>query len=83
MSLNSQPQPVAQPARVDHGVYTRESTDMNQPAPNQPMEPQRPLPNSQPDLSLSGGENCHGFCMGRCCLIIPCPLPMDCCIIPR
>ncbi|CAG7558744.1 unnamed protein product [Fusarium equiseti] len=78
MSSVSQPQP----AHVDHQAYTAESMEMSQPKAHQPMDAQKPQDASEPDLNLRGGEDCGGWCRGRFCCIIPCPIPINCCIIP-
>ncbi|SPJ75328.1 uncharacterized protein FTOL_05059 [Fusarium torulosum] len=83
MSSVSQPLPVARAAGSDQ-QYVSESMEMSQPKAHQPMDPQRPQPqtNGEPELSLRGGEDCGGWCRGRFCFLIPCPIPIKCCVIP-
>ncbi|KAF5000052.1 hypothetical protein FGRMN_2063 [Fusarium graminum] len=78
MSPVSQPEPVAQVAKPQDQPL--EQMQMAQPRANQPMNPQQPHPNSEPELSLRGGEDCHGWCRGRLCSLIPCPIPIHCCV---
>ncbi|KAL2128327.1 hypothetical protein VTI74DRAFT_9341 [Chaetomium olivicolor] len=49
-----------------------------QPPVSQPMNPNKPHPESE--LGLRGGER-SSLCPGRFCFCVPCPLPCDCCII--
>jgi hypothetical protein len=46
------------------------------------LDPQRPQESFEPELSLRGGEDCGGWCRGRFCFLIPCPIPIRCCVIP-
>ncbi|KAK3331860.1 hypothetical protein B0T19DRAFT_414111 [Cercophora scortea] len=49
-----------------------------QPPAFQPMDAQKPHPDSE--MGLRGGDR-GGCCPGRFCFCIPCPLPCDFCII--
>jgi len=60
------------PAQV-HSLHTA------QPPASQPMNPQKPHPESDAQLGLRGGRS--DLCPGRFCFCVPCPLPCDCCII--
>ncbi|CEJ94111.1 hypothetical protein VHEMI09662 [[Torrubiella] hemipterigena] len=51
------------------------------PAPHMAMDPTAPHPESE-QPRLRGGHNEGGACPGRFCFIIPCPIPINCCIIP-
>ncbi|CVK91961.1 hypothetical protein FPRO06_08822 [Fusarium proliferatum] len=85
MSPVSEPQPVAQPAGNNQQGYAPECMEMVQPRAHQPMDPQKPQDNierAEPELNLRGGKDCDGHCRGRFCFIIPCPIPINCCIIP-
>ncbi|KAK1750956.1 hypothetical protein QBC47DRAFT_392983 [Echria macrotheca] len=73
-----QPQ-VSQTSKEPEPVQLR-SPQTTPPSALQPMDPQRPHPES--DVGLRGGyHERRGPCPGRFCFIIPCPLPCDCCII--
>ncbi|KAL2021591.1 hypothetical protein VTK56DRAFT_6944 [Thermocarpiscus australiensis] len=69
-------QAVAANARQPEPVHMRD-LQTTQPAALQPMNPQRPHPESE--VGLRGGERSR-LCPGRFCLCIPCPLPWDVCI---
>ncbi|KAJ4245514.1 hypothetical protein NW762_014023 [Fusarium torreyae] len=65
---------------------TNELSEVRQPQPletQQPkahntMDPQKAPETEEPSLNLRGG----GACDGRLCGIIPCPIPVNCWIIP-
>ncbi|KAL7796703.1 hypothetical protein V8C37DRAFT_326079 [Trichoderma ceciliae] len=40
-----------------------------------------PHPETTNDVEMRGGDD-GGSCPGRFCFIIPCPIPIDCCIFP-
>ncbi|KAF5973221.1 hypothetical protein FBULB1_8416 [Fusarium bulbicola] len=82
MSPVSAPQPTAQPAGINQQGYTPESMEMVQPRADQPTDTQQLQENAEPELGLRGGEDCDGWCRGRFCFIIPCPIPIKCCFIP-
>ncbi|KAK8147992.1 hypothetical protein G3M48_000582 [Beauveria asiatica] len=55
----------------------------SQPTRHQAMDPQQPHvenENTEPELGLRGGQG--EMCPGRFCFIIPCPIPINCCIFP-
>ncbi|KAF4962376.1 hypothetical protein FSARC_9542 [Fusarium sarcochroum] len=80
MSSLSQPKPIAQVAKTQERPF--EQMQMDQPKAQQPMDTQKPQPDTEPELNLRGGEDCGGYCRGRFCFIIPCPIPINCCVIP-
>lgn len=47
-----------------------------------PRKPQDNIERAEPELNLRGGKDCDGHCRGRFCFIIPCPIPINCCVIP-
>ncbi|EGX89875.1 hypothetical protein CCM_08128 [Cordyceps militaris CM01] len=54
----------------------------SQPVRHQAMDAQKPhadTENTEPELGLRGGGE---TCPGRFCFIIPCPIPINCCIFP-
>ncbi|PON30830.1 hypothetical protein TGAM01_v200250 [Trichoderma gamsii] len=51
-----------------------------QPKSHPAMDPQQPHPDTAEDVNMRGGDR-GGCCPGRFCFIIPCPIPIDCCII--
>ncbi|KAF4120414.1 hypothetical protein GMORB2_3215 [Geosmithia morbida] len=59
----------------------QESLQMQQPNAHQAMDPQQPHA-EQPQMTLRGGQEGRGMCPGRFCFIIPCPIPINCCIFP-
>ncbi|OIW35606.1 hypothetical protein CONLIGDRAFT_627639 [Coniochaeta ligniaria NRRL 30616] len=59
-------------------LQSQDGLQTAQPPSFQPMNPQKPHPDSE--LSLRGGDR-GGCCPGRFCFCIPCPLPCDFCII--
>ncbi|KAK0762900.1 hypothetical protein N5P37_004424 [Trichoderma harzianum] len=42
---------------------------------------QQPHPETTDDVNMRGGDD-GDCCPGRFCFIIPCPIPIDCCIFP-
>ncbi|GAB1316301.1 hypothetical protein MFIFM68171_06511 [Madurella fahalii] len=66
------------PERARLNAATQQQV-VDQPPVFQPMNPQKPHPESE--LGLRGGDR-GGLCPGRFCFCIPCPIPCDCCIIP-
>ncbi|CZR38137.1 hypothetical protein LB506_005503 [Fusarium annulatum] len=59
-------------------MRTPQSLETNQPKSQQSMDPQKPPETADPQMELRGG----GACDGRLCGIIPCPIPINCWIIP-
>ncbi|KAF5252320.1 hypothetical protein FANTH_2620 [Fusarium anthophilum] len=57
---------------------TSQSLETNQPKSQQSMDPQKAPETTDPQMELRGG----GACDGRLCGIIPCPIPINCWIIP-
>ncbi|KAF4959086.1 hypothetical protein FGADI_1964 [Fusarium gaditjirri] len=55
-----------------------QSLETNQPKSQQSMDPQKAPETTDPQMELRGG----GACDGRLCGIIPCPIPINCWIIP-
>ncbi|SCN67623.1 uncharacterized protein FFB20_02689 [Fusarium fujikuroi] len=82
MAPVSVPQSTAQPAGINQQGYTLESMEMVQPRVGQTIDTQQLQESLEPELSLRGGEDCDGWCRGRFCFIIPCPIPIKCCFIP-
>ncbi|KAG9258476.1 uncharacterized protein F5Z01DRAFT_198408 [Emericellopsis atlantica] len=61
----------------------QEPIQMTQPSSQQAMDPQQAHPHTdEPEMNLRGGEDCGGWCRGRFCFIIPCPIPINCCVFP-
>ncbi|KPA39112.1 hypothetical protein FLAG1_08026 [Fusarium langsethiae] len=52
--------------------------ETSQPQAQHSMDPQKAPESTEPTLELRGG----GACDGRLCGIIPCPIPINCWIIP-
>ncbi|KAJ3493967.1 hypothetical protein NLG97_g4387 [Lecanicillium saksenae] len=46
-----------------------------------PQQPHAETENADPELGLRGGHQGE-TCPGRFCFIIPCPIPINCCIFP-
>ncbi|KAF5626199.1 hypothetical protein F52700_8916 [Fusarium sp. NRRL 52700] len=55
-----------------------QSLETNQPESQRSMDPQKAPETTDPQMELRGG----GACDGRLCGIIPCPIPINCWIIP-
>ncbi|CEI66238.1 hypothetical protein FVEN_g4367 [Fusarium venenatum] len=52
--------------------------ETDQPKAQNSMDPQKAPETTEPTLELRGG----GACDGRLCGVIPCPIPVNCWIIP-
>ncbi|EHK21062.1 uncharacterized protein TRIVIDRAFT_111930 [Trichoderma virens Gv29-8] len=52
-----------------------------QPNSHPAMDAQQPHPETKDDVNMRGGDD-GDCCPGRFCFIIPCPIPIDCCIFP-
>ncbi|KAF5609675.1 uncharacterized protein FSUBG_3882 [Fusarium subglutinans] len=59
-------------------MRSSQSLETNQPKSQQSMDPQKAPETTDPQMELRGG----GACDGRLCGIIPCPIPINCWIIP-
>ncbi|KAF5024162.1 hypothetical protein F66182_3797 [Fusarium sp. NRRL 66182] len=59
-------------------VREPQSLATEQPKAHNAMDPQKAPESTEPNLNLRGG----GACDGRICGIIPCPIPVNCWIIP-
>ncbi|KAF4983103.1 hypothetical protein FZEAL_1413 [Fusarium zealandicum] len=56
----------------------RQSLQTEQPRAHGVMDAQKAPATTEPEMNLRGG----GACDGRLCGIIPCPIPINCWIIP-
>ncbi|KAK3305299.1 uncharacterized protein B0T15DRAFT_531910 [Chaetomium strumarium] len=71
---------IQQPSPVQlHNLSQNKNLQTSQPRVPQPMNPQKPHPETDTSLGLRGGRS--SVCPGRFCFCVPCPLPCDCCII--
>ncbi|KAH6969295.1 hypothetical protein BKA59DRAFT_540364 [Fusarium tricinctum] len=59
-------------------MRTSQPLETDQPKAQHSMDPQKAPETTEPSLELRGG----GACDGRLCGIIPCPIPVNCWIIP-
>ncbi|KAL6887956.1 hypothetical protein GGI43DRAFT_388031 [Trichoderma evansii] len=61
-------------------VTEPERAHVAQPKSHPAMDPLQPHPDTAEQVNMRGGDR-GGCCPGRFCFIIPCPIPIDCCIV--